>query len=70
MTRHPQRRDVLTTAERSAHMSRVKSGGNESTELAIATILDQQGLHGWEARPNDVLGKPDFSMPLQRKSGP
>lgn len=60
MTKRPRRRDVLTTAERSEHMSRVRNGGNASTELAIANIMAEAGIGGWEARPKDIAGKPDF----------
>lgn len=54
MRQPPQPRDVLTTAERSAHMSRVRNGGNASTELAIANILSDAGIGGWEERPKDI----------------
>ena len=33
------RRDPLTTIERSARMSRVRSTGNRSTELLVETVL-------------------------------
>ena len=39
--------DVLTQAERSAAMSRIRARGNERTELSFARMLRAAGLTGW-----------------------
>src|SRR6267142_2018866 len=39
--------DVLSTAQRSALMGRIRGRGNESTELAMARLLREHGLSGW-----------------------
>jgi DNA mismatch endonuclease (patch repair protein) len=40
-------------------MSRVRSKGNETTEMRLASLLRKAGLHGWR-RNQHVLGNPDF----------
>ncbi len=39
--------DLLTKAERSAAMSRIRARGNERTELTLARMLRAAGLTGW-----------------------
>ena len=51
--------DVLTKAQRSALMARVRSAGNASTEQQLARLLRGQGITGWR-RGAPLPGKPDF----------
>lgn len=46
-------------------MSAIKSTGNASTELRLATLLRRNGLSGWR-RHRDVFGRPDFVWPQLR----
>jgi DNA mismatch endonuclease (patch repair protein) len=46
-------------------MSRVRSRGNETTEMRLASLLRKAGLHGWR-RNQRVLGNPDFVWPLKK----
>jgi DNA mismatch endonuclease (patch repair protein) len=43
-------------------MSRVRSKGNETTELRMASLLRAAGLSGWRRHQN-VPGRPDFAWP-------
>jgi DNA mismatch endonuclease (patch repair protein) len=54
--------DTLTKRQRSMLMSRVKSAGNQSTELALASALRRQKISGWR-RHLPMPGKPDFAFP-------
>lgn len=47
-------------------MSKVRSRGNRTTELAVATTLAEEGISGWIRHPVDVHGKPDFYFPSLR----
>ncbi len=58
--------DLLSRAERSLQMRRVRSRGNRSTELALRMALVRAGLEGWKLHPRDVLGVPDFWFAKQR----
>lgn len=40
-------------------MSRVRSTGNLTTEMRLASLLREQGLAGWR-RHQSLFGKPDF----------
>lgn len=51
--------DTLTAKERSERMSRVRSRGNQATELRLATLLRKNRITGWR-RGVRLLGKPDF----------
>jgi len=44
---------------RSQLMSRVRSGGNETTEMRMARLLRGAHIRGWR-RHSSILGKPDF----------
>jgi len=50
---------------RGALMSRVRSSGNATTELKLVAIFRKAGITGWR-RGYPLLGKPDFTFPLQR----
>jgi DNA mismatch endonuclease (patch repair protein) len=43
-------------------MARVKSRGNQSTELRFAALLKFQGITGWR-RGSELPGRPDFVFP-------
>ena len=42
--------DVFTKAKRSEVMSRIRSRGNQATELALATLLRRHGITGWRTQ--------------------
>ena len=62
--------DILTVAQRSERMSRIRSRGNAGTELELARVLRGHGIKGWRrhvmvrgmARDNEAPLKvrPDF----------
>jgi len=57
--------DQVTPAQRSEIMAKVKSAGNQSTELRLISLFRAQHITGW--RRNSVLcGKPDFVFPRIR----
>ncbi|MBS0251470.1 MAG: very short patch repair endonuclease [Proteobacteria bacterium] len=51
--------DHLEVAERSALMSRVRSRGNASTEVALARLMRRSKISGWR-RNQKIFGSPDF----------
>ena len=51
--------DVFSIAKRSEVMSRIRSKGNERTELRLMAIMKEAGITGWR-RNQPVFGKPDF----------
>jgi DNA mismatch endonuclease (patch repair protein) len=53
-------RDSLTKAERSAHMAKVRSRGNRSTEQVVEEVLEGAKIRGWVKHPEEVFGRPDF----------
>lgn len=57
--------DVFTKKKRSDVMSRIRGRGNKETELALAALLRQNGLKGWQ-RHQSVFGRPDFIFRKQR----
>jgi DNA mismatch endonuclease (patch repair protein) len=57
--------DVFSRRKRSAIMARVRSCGNERTEVALLRVLRRQRITGWR-RHRPVFGKPDFVFPKQR----
>jgi len=54
--------DVFTKAKRSEVMSRIRSRGNEATEIALAKLFRRNKITGWR-RNKPVFGKPDFIFP-------
>jgi DNA mismatch endonuclease (patch repair protein) len=57
--------DVFSEAKRSDVMSRIRSRGNEETELTLVRIFRSNKITGW--RRNSALdGKPDFVFPKER----
>jgi DNA mismatch endonuclease (patch repair protein) len=57
--------DNLSRAERSELMSRIRSEGNESTELALLIALRHARIHGWR-RHLPLTGCPDFTFRKSR----
>ena len=57
--------DRLTKEQRSRNMSRIRTFGNESTEMQMIKLLRQHGLKGWR-RHLPLPGRPDFAFPYQR----
>lgn len=53
-------RDSLTKAERSAHMAKVRSLENRSTEQVVEEALKRAKIRGWVKHPKEILGRPDF----------
>ncbi|MGN6140845.1 MAG: very short patch repair endonuclease [Ralstonia sp.] len=51
--------DNWSSAKRSEVMGRVRSKGNQSTELQLIRIFRKFGITGWR-RNQDLPGKPDF----------
>ena len=46
-------------------MAAIRSTGNKSTELRVASVLRGRGVTGWR-RDQRLLGKPDFVFPRNR----
>jgi DNA mismatch endonuclease, patch repair protein len=57
--------DILTKAQRSALMAKVKGRGNASTELKLIAVFRARGITGWR-RKLPLPGKPDFVFPKLR----
>jgi DNA mismatch endonuclease Vsr len=57
--------DTVTPQERSRIMSRVKSRGNQSTELKLLELFRLYKLKGWR-RKYLIEGSPDFVFPKER----
>ncbi|WP_425161766.1 very short patch repair endonuclease [Candidatus Binatus sp.] len=54
--------DSLSIAERSLRMSKVRSRGNASTEIALLRLLRGAKIPGWR-RHLKITGIPDFGFP-------
>jgi DNA mismatch endonuclease (patch repair protein) len=59
----PGHRDPLTKPERSELMSKVRSRGNRSTEMAVESALLAFDIRGWVKHPDGIPGRPDFYFP-------
>src|SRR5438105_6307692 len=51
--------DNLTPEQRSYSMSRIRTGGNTSTELRLIKLMGGAGISGWR-RKSKLCGRPDF----------
>lgn len=51
--------DVFSSSKRSEIMSAVRSKGNKSTELSLASAFRKNSITGWR-RNYDIFGRPDF----------
>lgn len=58
--------DSFDKATRSRVMSRIRSGGNRSTERRFRAALASRGVRGWIVRPAGVAGRPDILFPRRR----
>jgi DNA mismatch endonuclease (patch repair protein) len=54
--------DNLSKSQRSYAMSRIRSRGNLSTELALVAQMRSAGISGWR-RNKSLCGNPDFVFP-------
>jgi DNA mismatch endonuclease (patch repair protein) len=57
--------DVFTGDQRSHIMSRIRSRGNQTTELRFIGLLKKNKIIGWR-RGSSLPGKPDFVFRRQR----
>lgn len=57
--------DVFTKKKRSQVMGAVRSRGNKSTEIKLASIFRAHGITGWR-RHQSLPGKPDFAFRRER----
>jgi DNA mismatch endonuclease, patch repair protein len=57
--------DVLTKQQRSKLMAAVRSCGNKSTEVKLASMLRAAGITGWR-RHQPLPGRPDFTFRFAR----
>jgi len=55
--------DTYPAAKRSEVMSKIRSGGNRTTERRMAAMLRAWGISGWQVRPQTLRGQPDFYFP-------
>lgn len=58
-------RTTFGSLTRSQLMSRVRSGGNETTEMRLAFLLRKLRLYGWR-RHRPMFGSPDFVWPRRK----
>lgn len=58
--------DVHTKEQRSRNMAAIRSRGNKSTEIALATLLRQQNITGWRRHYKKLPGTPDFVFPQKQ----
>jgi DNA mismatch endonuclease, patch repair protein len=56
-------RDPLSKSKRSAQMSKVRSRGNQSTEVRVESALRGNSIVGWKKHPKGIAGTPDFFFP-------
>ena len=57
--------DNLSKEQRSYAMSRIRSRGNLSTELALIAAMRKAAISGWR-RNSSLCGSPDFVFPSAR----
>jgi DNA mismatch endonuclease, patch repair protein len=53
-------------AIRSKIMSRIRSKGNRTTEVAFRMVLVRAGIRGWMLHPEFLPARPDFYFPRRR----
>ncbi len=58
--------DRVSKTTRSRIMSCVRSTGNKSTEARLRAYLANSGIRGWQVRPAEPEGKPDFVFDVAR----
>lgn len=57
--------DIWGKRKRSEVMSRIRSKGNESTEMMMIRVFRRHGVTGWR-RGQALPGKPDFTFRKER----
>jgi len=57
--------DVLSKAARSRVMARIRSSGNQNTEMKLISAFKLHGVIGWR-RNQLIFGKPDFVFRKQK----
>jgi DNA mismatch endonuclease (patch repair protein) len=57
--------DIWGKRKRSEVMSRIRSKGNESTEMMMISVFRRHGVTGWR-RGQALPGKPDFTFRKER----
>ena len=57
--------DIVSKAKRSEIMSRIRSKGNQRTEMAMVKLFRAHKITGWR-RHYPIEGKPDFVFLKQR----
>lgn len=57
--------DIWSKEKRSEVMAAIRSSGNQSTELRMATLFRSSGVRGWR-RHQPMHGTPDFLFRKQR----
>jgi DNA mismatch endonuclease, patch repair protein len=57
--------DLMSAAQRSYTMSRIRSRGNDSTERALVRLMRHNRISGWR-RNSKLAGRPDFIFPKLR----
>lgn len=57
--------DIWDTSKRSEVMSKIRSSGNQTTELRLIRIFRDNRIKGWRRRQK-LLGKPDFVFPKEK----
>lgn len=57
--------DMFSAKQRSEIMSRVKSRGNQATELRLMRLFREFQFRGWR-RSASIFGSPDFIFPAVR----
>jgi len=51
---------------RSRNMRAIRSSGNTSTEMRLASLLTKNRIRGWRRHPSNILGNPDFIFERRR----
>lgn len=59
-------RDRLSRSKRSAHMAKIRSAGNQSTEMAVESVFRKNSITGWQKQPKEIVGRPDFFFPKKK----
>jgi DNA mismatch endonuclease (patch repair protein) len=57
--------DTVSPQKRSEIMSRIRSSGNKTTEVRLATLMQEAGLPKWSPQ-SPLPGTPDFTFREQR----
>ena len=58
--------DIMKPKERSERMARIRSRGNQTTELSAISALRKRGIRGWRRHVRRLPGTPDFYFRTER----